>query len=47
MFIYYHLNWNDYEELIKKNIPIRLNNSHDSRENLDCFVRKWKGLVKK
>ena len=47
MFVYYHLNWNDYEELIKKNIPIRLNNSHDSRENLDCFVRKWKGLVKK
>ncbi|KAG7661539.1 uncharacterized protein J8A68_004908 [[Candida] subhashii] len=47
IFVYYHLNWNDYQELIKKNIPIRLNNSHDSRENLDCFVRKWKDLFKK
>ncbi|RLV90273.1 Protein SBE22 [Spathaspora sp. JA1] len=47
MFAYYHLNWNDYQELITKNIPLRINNSMDMNANLDSFVEKWKGIYKK
>ncbi|EGW35760.1 uncharacterized protein SPAPADRAFT_58962 [Spathaspora passalidarum NRRL Y-27907] len=47
LFKYYHLNWNDYQELIKENVSIRLNNSLDMQTNLDSFVEKWKGIYKK
>lgn len=46
IFQYYHINWNDINELMNLNSSIRLNNSGDQGENLDSFVRKWKDAFK-
>lgn len=47
IFQYYHINWNDYNELVRFNKSIKLNNSADQSANLDCFVDKWKDIFKK
>lgn len=47
IFQYYHINWNNYSELVKLNRSIKLNNSADQSANLDCFVDKWKDAFKK
>ena len=47
IFQYYHINWNNYSELVKLNKSIKLNNSADQSANLDCFVDKWKDAFKK
>lgn len=47
IFKYYHINWNDYGDLIKGNKSIRLNKSMDQTANLDSFVDKWKSVFKK
>lgn len=46
VFKYYHINWNNYMELIKENKSIRLNNSADNLVNLDSFVSKWSQLFR-
>jgi hypothetical protein len=45
-FKYYHINWNDYSDLIKNNKSIRLNNSADQVMNLSNFVERWKDNFK-
>lgn len=47
IFQYYHINWNNYSELVKLNRSIKLNNSADQSANLECFVDKWKDAFKK
>ena len=41
IFKYYHINWNDYRELIRCNKSIRINNTADATTNLDSFTSKW------
>lgn len=41
IFKFYHINWNDYRELIRCNKSIRINNSADATTNLDSFTSKW------
>ena len=41
VFKFYHINWNDYRELIRCNKSIRINNTADATTNLDSFTSKW------
>lgn len=47
IFQYYHINWNNYSELVKLNRSIKVNNSADQSANLECFVDKWKDAFKR
>ncbi|CCE83647.1 Piso0_004231 [Millerozyma farinosa CBS 7064] len=42
LFTYYHINWNDYNELIKGNKSIKVNNHSDGFYNFDSFMEKWR-----
>ena len=41
VFFDFHIGWNSYDELIKLNKPIRINNCSDQRLNLEKFVARW------
>lgn len=47
IFQYYHINWNNFSELVKLNRSIKLNNSADQSANLDSFADKWKDVFKR
>ncbi|KAK6461890.1 hypothetical protein DFJ63DRAFT_314520 [Scheffersomyces coipomensis] len=47
IFQYYHIGWNNYQDLIKLNKSIKFNKSADQIINLDSFVDKWKDIFKK
>ncbi|ODV78012.1 uncharacterized protein CANTADRAFT_54040, partial [Suhomyces tanzawaensis NRRL Y-17324] len=47
IFQYYHINWNNFQELVKHNRSIKLNHSTDQVTNLNCFVDKWTEAFKK
>lgn len=44
IFKYYHINWNDWNELLNSEKSIKLNNSSDPASNLEVFVDKWKDV---
>lgn len=46
IFQYYHFNWLDSDDLIRKNKSIKLNYSADKVANLESFVDKWKAFFK-
>ncbi|KAI5952180.1 SBE2 [Candida margitis] len=41
IFINFHIGWNSYDELVKMNKSIRINNCSDQRLNLEKFVARW------
>ncbi|EGV65256.1 hypothetical protein CANTEDRAFT_119393 [Yamadazyma tenuis ATCC 10573] len=43
---YYHINWNDFNELIKLNKSIKLNFNTNNSINLNNFNDKWKVIFK-
>ena len=47
IFNYYHLNWNNLNQLIKENKSIRLNYTCNQLINLNSFIDKWKYIFKK
>ncbi|CAH6718507.1 hypothetical protein CLIB1444_01S08284 [[Candida] jaroonii] len=41
---YYHINWNDFNDLIKLNKSIKINFNMDQGINLTNFVDKWRNI---
>lgn len=46
IFKFYHINWNDYKELIRYNKSIRINNTAEGTINLESFTNKWVSTFK-
>lgn len=46
IFKFYHINWNDYRELIRNKKSIRINNTADATTNLEAFTKKWVDIFK-
>lgn len=44
---YYHINWNDFNDLIKLNKSIKINFNMDQGINLNNFVDKWRNIFHK
>ncbi|MCH0629197.1 hypothetical protein JNB11_04385 [Kocuria palustris] len=47
VFTYYHINWNNFKELISENASIRLNNTLDKVQVMELFADKWRQLFRK
>lgn len=43
---YYHINWNDFNELIKSNGSIKINYNVDQKVNMKSFNDKWKEVFR-